>query len=135
MAEKRQDDSSATATERLLASVLKGAGSEPPLDAWSRRTRSAARPILAASARRAYRRRVAGALAAACVPLPLVALYAHTLLGWLHDALAFVLPAPLADVAVASYAAITALLVSATLAAVPVLVDVAMRSPRVAHGD
>jgi hypothetical protein len=135
MTEKPQDDSSTTAIERSLASALKITGPEPSLEAWSRRTRRAVRPILTASARRAYRRRVAGALAAACVPLPLIALYARALLGWLHDTLAFVLPAPLADVAVASYAAMTALLVSATLAAVPILVEVAMRTPRVAHGD
>ena len=134
MTDERHDEQTA-AMERLLASSLGDAAPPSELDAWSRRARKVARPVLAASARRAYRRRVAGALAAACVPLPLVAIYARALLGWMHEGLAFVLPAPLPDVAVASYAAITALLISATYAAVPVIVDLAMRTPRIAHGD
>jgi hypothetical protein len=105
------------------------------LGSWSDRARLGARPILAARARRVYRRRVAAALVAASVPLPLVVVYARALLGLLHDGLAMVLPAPLPDVAVASYAATTALLVAVTFAAVPVLVELAMPGSRAAHGE
>ena len=132
----RRDDGGVDAEmDRLLASSLGDV--EPPDDvaAWSARVRNAAAPVLASCARRAYRRRVSAALVAACVPLPLVLVYARALLGWLHDGLALILPAPLPDVAVASYAAVTALLVSATVAAVPVLVDLAMRTTRIAHGE
>lgn len=134
------EDSSETPREleSWLRSQLADAGSatDPAvIGAWSDRARSGARMILVARARRTYRRRVAAALAAACVPLPLVVVYARALLGWLHDGLALILPAPLPDVAVASYAATTAFLVAVTFASVPVLVELAMRAPRAAHGE
>jgi hypothetical protein len=129
-------------SDNLLESWLRSQllDTEPGADSgeigeWSTRARIGARSILVARARRTYRRRVAAALAAACVPLPLVVVYARALLGWLHDGLALVLPAPLPDVAVASYAATTAFLVAVTFAAVPVLVELGMRSPRAAHGE
>ena len=128
----RADDAEALHT---LASRLMQAPPPGDVEQWSARTRAAARPILAARARRAYRRRVASALAAACVPLPLVVVYARALLGWLYEGLARLLPAPFPDLAVASYAATTALLVAATFAAVPVLVELSMRTARPIHGE
>jgi len=119
----------------VLASRLMQAPPAEDVGEWSRRTLAAAKPILVERGRRAYRRRVASALVAACVPLPLVIVFARAVLGWLHDVLAYVLPAPFADLAVASYAATTALLVAATFAAVPVLVELSMRAPRTLHGD
>lgn len=121
--------------ERMLAVALGVKEGSTEVGEWSRRTLHAARVVLADNARRAYRRRVAAVLAAACVPLPLIAMYARTVLGWMHDVLAFVLPAPLPDVAVASYAAVAVLLVSASYAAVPVLVEITLRTPRAAHGE
>jgi hypothetical protein len=124
--------------ESWLRSQLAETESRPDsaeIGTWSERARLGARSILAQRARRVYRRRVAAALAAACVPLPFVVVYARALLGWLHDGLALILPAPLPDVAVASYAATTALLVAVTFAAIPVLVELAMRGPRAAHGE
>jgi len=137
-----QDSNESSETRQELESWLKSqlvdAVSRSDLAAigsWSERARLGARSILVVRARRTYRRRVAAALAAACVPLPLVVVYARALLGLLHDGLALVLPAPLPEVAVASYAATTALLVAVTFAAVPVLVELAMRAPRAAHGE
>ncbi len=140
MAERDSEGSSETrqALESWLQSQLVDAvsrGDLAELGSWSNRARLGARPILVARARRVYRRRVATALAAACVPLPFVVVYARALLGLVHDGLALVLPAPLPDVAVASYAATTAFLVAVTFAAVPVLVELAMRGPRAAHGE
>ena len=137
MSERDTDETTAADADALhvVATHLMHAPPPVDLDAWSKRTLIAASPILAVHAKRAYRRRVAAALAAACVPLPLVVVYARSLLGWLHDGLALLLPAPLPEIAVASYAATTVLLVAATFAAVPVLVELAMRAPRAAHGE
>jgi len=137
MAEGDVDETAMSDAEALhaLATRLMHAPAPADLAAWSERTLAAASPLLAASAKRAYRRRVAAALAAACVPLPLVVAYARSLLGWLHGGLALLLPAPLPELAVASYAATTVLLVATTFAAIPVLVELAMRAPRPAHAE
>jgi hypothetical protein len=90
---------------------------------WSRRSMTAARPLLAAHARREYRRRVASALVAALVPLPIIAAYDRVFLGWLYGVADSVLPTPLATLAVGGYAATTSLLLALTYAAIPVLVD------------
>ena len=132
-----QDESRGDDAEALHVLAIQLMQAPPPADLaqWSRRTLAAASPILAAHTKRAYRRKVASALAAASVPLPLVVLYARSLLGWLHDGLAVVLPLPVADLAVASYAATTALLVATTFAAIPVLVELTMRAPRALPGE
>jgi hypothetical protein len=110
--------------------VARALGSRARMDAegvdaseWSRRSLAAARPLLAVHARRAYRRRVAFALIAALVPLPVIALYDRVLLGWLYGVAETVLPTPLAVLAVGGYAAATSLLLALTYAAIPVLVD------------
>ena len=110
--------------------VARALGSRARMDAegvdaseWSRRSVAVARPLLAVHARRAYRRRVAFALIAALVPLPVIALYDRVLLGWLYGVAEAVLPTPLAVLAVGGYAATTSLLLALTYAAIPVLVE------------
>lgn len=119
----RRAESSRLDLERALASLACADAAGADTHAWSRRSLTAARPLLAAHGRRAYRRRVAAVLAASLVPLPVIALYDRVLLGWLYDLATALLPTPLATVAVGGYAATTSLLLALTYAAIPVLVD------------
>lgn len=102
----------------------------------SRAVLVAARSDLEHNARRAYARRVARALAAAVVPLPLIAAMAFSTLRHMHSILAEWLPALVADYLVASYAALGVLLIAATYAAIPLLAErlPATRTLRLAHG-
>jgi len=111
------------AVDLLLAPLASADGSGIAVAAWSRRCLTAARPLLAANARREYRRRVALTLVAALLPLPIIALYDRALLGWLYGIAETVLPTPLAAAAVGGYAAAASLLLALTYAAIPVLVD------------
>jgi len=89
----------------------------------SHRVLVAAAPHLRAYARRAYARRVAVCLLIASLPLPAMVVYGEYVLGAIYSVLAKVLPATLAGWVVAGYGATAVLLLAATYAAIPVLVD------------
>jgi hypothetical protein len=108
---------------RILDSLARSDAGAVDSSAWSRRSLTAARPFLAAHARREYRRRLAFALAAALVPLPIIAIYDRVVLGWLYAIADAVLPTPLATLAVGGYAVTISFLLALTYAAIPVLVD------------
>jgi len=108
---------------RILDSLARADAGAVDSSSWSRRSLTAARPCLAAHARRDYRRRLSFALVAALVPLPIIAVYDRAVLGWLYGIADAVLPTPLATLAVGGYAATTSLLLALTYAAIPVLVD------------
>lgn len=97
---------------------------EPTADAQLlARTLVSARPLLQARSAAKYRRRVAAAMAAGLVPLPLIALYSHWLLGVLHQGLGTFFPGGVADVLVGGYTACLLLVISLTYAAIPILAD------------
>lgn len=123
MIDEIDDETARDGVARTLDALARADGGAVDASAWSRRSLAASRPLLAAHARREYRRRVTLALVAALVPLPIIAMYDRVLLGWLYGVADAVLPAPLATLAVGSYAATTALLLALTYAAIPVLVD------------
>ena len=87
------------------------------------RTLVAAGPLLKSRARFAYRRRVATALAAALVPLPIVVIYSRWLLGLMHSGLDLLFPGAVADVLVTGYSICLILVVSLTYASIPILAD------------
>jgi hypothetical protein len=95
---------------------------EEPSPALGHAVLRAAAPILA-QARRARWRDVARAVAAALVPLPLVVVFDVLLVRRLHAALAVLLPAGLSAYLVFNYAAMLAVLVALTYAAVPLLAE------------
>lgn len=109
--------------ERLLSSLARADGGRADVTAWRRQCLTAVEPLLAANARREYRRRVASTLVAALLPLPIIALYDRVLLGWLYGIAEAVLPTPLAAAAVGGCAAAASLLLALTYASIPVLVD------------
>lgn len=123
MIDESDDEAGRDGVARVIDALLRADGAAVDASAWSRRSLTAVRPLLAAHARRDYRRRVALALVAALIPLPIIAMYDRVLLGWLHGVADAVLPAPLATLAVGGYAATTSLLLALTYAAIPVLVD------------
>jgi len=82
----------------------------------------AARPVLR-QARRARWAAVARALAASLVPLPLIVLLDAAIVRALRSALAVVLPSGLSTYLAFNYAALLALLLAITYAAVPLLVE------------
>jgi hypothetical protein len=87
------------------------------------RTLVSVRPLLEARSAAKYRRRVAAAIAAGLVPLPLIALYSRWLLGILHQGLDAFFPGGVADVLVGGYTACLLLVISLTYAAIPILAD------------
>jgi hypothetical protein len=119
---RRIEDADSEAARLLAGLAEDDLGAVDPVG-WSRRSVVAARPLLEAHARSDYRRRVGAALGAALVPLPLIALYARAVFGWLYDLAGSVLPAPFPALAVGGYAATTSLLLALTYAAIPVLVE------------
>jgi hypothetical protein len=97
---------------------------DPPADdRLVARTLMAAGPLLKSRARFAYRRRVAMALAAALVPLPVVVIYSRWLFGLMHSGLELLFPSGVADVLVGGYAICLLLVISLTFAAIPILAD------------
>lgn len=129
----RDETDAATPAGRDFREVLRSAAVADSMDdepgRWAGATVASVRSALAERARRTYRRRVAGALAAALLPLPLIVAYDGALLGWLHSLASRVLPEPLPTLAVSGYAGAAALLLAATYAAIPVLVEKTL-SPR-----
>lgn len=123
MIDETDDAAARDGVARMLDSLARADDGAVDASSWSRRSLTAARPLLAAHARREYRRRVASALVAALVPLPIIVIYDRVLLGWLYGVADSVLPTPLATLAVGGYAATTSLLLALTYAAIPVLVD------------
>ena len=106
----------------MLESALRVA--DPPADdRLVARTLVAAGPLLKSRARFAYRRRVAMALAAALVPLPIVVIYSRWLLGLMHSGLDLLFPGSVADVLVTGYSICLILVVSLTYASIPILAD------------
>jgi len=107
---------------RTLAEGLAAFAPSPPAPGLSAAVLRVARPLLR-EARRARWAAVARALAAALVPLPLIVLLDATIVRALRSALAVVLPSGLSTYLAFNYAALLALLLSITYAAVPLLVE------------
>lgn len=97
--------------------------SAAPLDAerLSRLVVARVAPTLQARAQATFWRRLAGTLAAALLPLPLVVGIDLWLLGWLYALIAAWLPSSLALYVVISYAATLLVLLGSTYAAIPLL--------------
>ena len=97
---------------------------DPPADdRLVARTLMTAGPLLKSRARVAYRRRVAMALVAALIPLPIVVIYSRWLFGLMHSVLELVFPGSVADVLVTGYSICLILVVSLTYASIPILAD------------
>lgn len=101
------------------------AASSIPIDTsgLASRIRTALRPELERLSRRAWRRRVLVAVAAALVPLPLVVASEWLAIGLVRSALASLVPDAVVLWIVAGQATLLALLVSATYAAIPVVAE------------
>lgn len=110
--------------ERLLAAHAV----PPPASDVTERTLAAAAPLLAVHARRATVRSALRPLLAALLPLPLIVGVDILVVQTLHAALAALLPAALSTFVVAHYALLLVVLVAATYAAVPLLVDRQLRA-------
>lgn len=111
------------AVRALAAALAAGTAPEPPpgLDA---RMRAVVAPALQANARALIPpdwRRVAGALAVALLPLPLIVFADVTLLRALHAGLQVLLPVAVSGYLVSTYAATVTLALAASYAAVPLL--------------
>lgn len=100
----------------------------PPAADLTARTLAAAAPLLAVHARRASVRSVVRPLLAALAPLPLIVGVDVLMVQTLHAVLAALLPAALGTFVVANYALLLVVLVAATYAAVPLLVDRQLRA-------
>lgn len=107
---------------RAVAGGLDAFEPAPPSPGLGAGVLRAARPALRV-ARRARWVAIGRALAVALVPLPLVVLLDATLVRALHGALAVVLPDGLSTYLAFNYAALLALLLALTYAAVPLLVE------------
>jgi len=109
--------------------LLRRLAAEPPPPATDRTARvlAAAAPILVVHARRASVRAAVRPVLAALVPLPFIVAFDVTLVRSLHALLATVLPETMSTFVAANYALLLALLVTATYAAVPLLVDRQLR--------
>jgi hypothetical protein len=103
----------------------------PPPGLAGRVLRAAA-PLLARNARRATWPAVARALAAALVPLPLIAFFDWQIVRTAHAVLSRVLPDALSFYLVFNYTATLVLLLALTYAAVPILVE---RQARLRHQE
>lgn len=104
-----------------LAATLRGAAS--PVDAARLSSLTLARlaPVLQEQARKVFWRRVAVALAAALLPLPLVVAADIWLLGWLYSLIAAWLPEGVALYVVATCAAWLLIMIGSAYAAIPLL--------------
>ena len=101
-----------------------GAAPEPvPPPGLAARVLRAAAPLLARNARRATWPALARALAAALVPLPLIAFFDWQIVRTAHAVLSRVLPDALSYYLVFNYAATLVLLLALTYGAVPILVE------------
>jgi len=110
-----------------------GAAPEPlPPPGLAARVLRAAAPLLARNARRATWPAVARALAAALVPLPLIAFFDWQIVRTAHAVLSRVLPDALSYYLVFNYTATLVLLLALTYAAVPILVE---RQARLRHQE
>lgn len=110
-----------------------GAAPEPvPPPGLAARVLRAAAPLLARNARRATWPAVARALAAALVPLPLIAFFDWQIVRTAHAVLSRVLPDALSYYLVFNYAATLVLLLALTYGAVPILVE---RQARLRHQE
>lgn len=124
---KEEDD-----FERLIGQLAKADTAALDCDAWAARARVAVAPVLERRAARAFRRRVAGALVAAMVPLPAIVAYDRFVLELLYGLADALLPQPLPMLAVGAYGLTALLLLGATYAAIPVLVERTARGRRLA---
>jgi hypothetical protein len=95
----------------------------PPPPDLVPRTLAAARPLLAAHARRGRANAWARPLVVALLPLPLILAVDVLAVRALHDLLSIVLPGALSTYFAAQYALMVLLLLGLAYAAVPVLVD------------
>jgi hypothetical protein len=112
---------------------LLAAAPEPvPPPGLAGRVLRAAAPLLARNARRATWPAVARALAAALVPLPLIAFFDWQIVRTAHAVLSRVLPDALSFYLVFNYTATLVLLLALTYAAVPILVE---RQARLRHQE
>jgi hypothetical protein len=119
--------------EQAMTALMRSDSAAGDDERLTRTTIAAVRPWLVARSRRAYRRQVALAMTAALLPLPLIVAYDRALLEALYVVASSVLPGPLPAVAVGGYAVAAVLLLGATYAAIPLLVDAKLstgRAPR-----
>jgi len=112
--------------------VLAAAPEPVPPPGLAARVLRAAAPLLARNARRATWPAVARALAAALVPLPLIAFFDWQIVRTAHAVLSRVLPDALSFYLVFNYTATLVLLLALTYAAVPILVE---RQARLRHQE
>jgi hypothetical protein len=114
------------AAEAETASALRRhLAAAPPLlsSGLSARVLAVAAPVLAANARRAARRRLVRAIAAALVPLPLIVALDAVVLRGAYRLLAGLLSPALSLYVVVNYGALLALLLALAYGAVPVLAE------------
>jgi hypothetical protein len=111
---------------RTLAAAI-----EPtPPPSLSDRLLAAAQPLLARNAQRHLAWTLVRALAVALLPLPAIVLVDFYVLQMVHDLLSTVLPPAISTYLVVQYGALLALLLAATYAAIPFLVE---RQARLQH--
>ena len=125
------------ADEAVVPGLARALAAAPvvPAPGLAARVLTAAAPLLAANARRATRRRLVRALAAALVPLPAIVLLDLSLVRAAYGVLSTVLPHALSLYVVGNYVAFLALLLALTYGAIPFLAArQGQRFPEVTHG-
>jgi hypothetical protein len=116
-----------------VATTLRAAITPEPPPGLRRCTLSAAAPLLAeraAALAHGYRRRLAQAVVAALLPLPAVLVLDAWAVRALHGLLSALLPGPVSAYLAFNFAALVALAIAMTYAAVPVLADRQIRLAR-----
>ncbi len=126
------DCGAALADVRRVTHALAADDVPAPSPSLSARVRIAAEPLLAARRRRVDWLRIAAAVAAAILPLPLILAIDWWVVTQAHQLLSSVLPDAVSLFLVGNYTALLALLLTLTYAAVPLL---AGRQLRPAHED
>ena len=117
-----------------LATLLEASVIEVDAAALSRAVLLRARPELQRMATWAFGRQVAAAVLVALLPLPVVLAFDAYVLHFVYTVASWLLPAPVAEYFVGSYAAFLALLFALTYATVPVLLAHRCAAQEPAHG-
>jgi hypothetical protein len=117
------------ASDAVAASLRMPAGPVPEIAALSQRVLRAAAPLLAAHAKRAYRRQLARDLLLSLSPLPVVVFFNMYLLREAHALLSSWLPDGIIAWLVVGYGSMLLLLCALTYAALPLLIARARALP------
>ncbi len=115
-----------------IAAALDSVTVETDVSALSRRVLASVRPEMQARAARAFKRRVGRGVLAAALPLPLVAAVDILVLRAFHALLGSLLPETLATFVTGGMALSALLVVAASYAAIPLLVDRQVAGSRIA---